>query len=289
MGDKPKKTEEAKDQTTLSRREWMLSLGSAIVLAGTAGTPGDAALAAGQAVPAVGAESTAPLPLGLYQPSFDHLRHVLMRDDSFVTIPAGAQTEYVRPRLGPFHPQFFSPEEFETIRRLVKIILGEDLKTSGPKSPPGGPTGIYDEVAEWIDLVAASAPDVRKLATEIPTEQRALAVAYFGGEEPVRELETFEPERTLREGLAWLSQASQQRFKKAFLHLTRGEQLLLASSISDSHTSLSQNNAGTRFFDLLKRECIRGFYTSRLGLGELDSAADTFHPEPPACTAKPNP
>lgn len=250
--------------------------------------PVEAATATEQAARSAVAGPAQPLPPGLYLPSFDHLTQVLARDESFVTVPPGAETEYIRPRRGSFHPRFFAPKEFQTVRRLVEIILGEDLRRSGQKPVPGGPGSIYGEVAEWIDLVAASAPAVRKLALDLPAEQRALAVAYFGSEKPVRELEGFEPERVLREGLAWLAKASSRMFSKGFMHVTRGEQFRLVRSINDDRANRSQSNAGTRLFDLLKRESIRGFYTSRTGLDELGFKADEFHPESPGCALKSN-
>ena len=45
----------------------------------------------------------------------------------------------------------------------------------------------------------------------------------------------------------------------------------------------SAANAGTRFYDLLKAESIRGFYTSRRGLKELDFKGNSFYAESPGC------
>ncbi len=182
MDDTKNKSGEGKSDNALTRREWLLSLGSAVVLAGYSGAPGATAAQA----PAPG---TGPLPPGLYVPSLDHLTHALTSDDPFHPIPPGAETEYVRPRSEPFVPQAFAHEEFPVIRRLVEIILGEDLKDSEEKPLPGAPASIYDEVAEWIDLVVASAPTVRAQALNLPADQRAVAAGFFGSEEPLRELE----------------------------------------------------------------------------------------------------
>src|SRR5208283_263800 len=185
-------------------------------------------------------------------------------------IPPGAETEYVRPRSGPFVPQALAREEFPVIRKLVEIILGEDLKNPEETPVPGAPASIYDEVAEWIDLVVSSAHAVRKLALNLPPEERALAVAFFGNEEPVRELETFEPERVCHEGLEWLAEESRRRFAKDFLEAAPAQQVELLAAVSDARADKTATNAGTRFYDFLKAESIRGFYTSRSGLKELD-------------------
>src|SRR5208282_2014047 len=171
MDEDKKKIDEEKPGVALTRREWLVSLGSAVVLSGFPVAPGQA-----QQDPQV---ARASLPPGLYQPSFDHLAHALASEDPFLPVPFGTQTEYLRPRSGPFLPQAFSQEEYSIVRRLMEIILGEDLTNSSEKPLPGAPATIYDEVAEWIDLVVASAPGMRKLARSLPADQRALTVAYL--------------------------------------------------------------------------------------------------------------
>jgi len=282
MDDEKSKIDEGKPGGAITRREWLLSLGGAVVLAGYSGVPGEASTQ-------TAAADASALPPGLFVPSLDHLTHALTSDNPFHPIPLGSETEYVRPRSGPFVPQAFAREEFPVIRRLVEIILGEDLKSSDETHAPGAPASICDEVAEWIDLVVASAPTVRALALNLPAEQRALAVAYFGAEEPVRELETSEPERVCREGLAWLGEESQRRFAMNFLDAAPVEQAELVISVSDARTNKTAANAGTRFYDLLKAESIRGFYTSRRGLKELDFKGNSFYAEPPGCALMPHP
>ena len=282
MDDEKNQIDEGKPIGAITRREWLLSLGSAVVLAGFSGAPGEAATQS--AAPVAGA-----LPPGLFLPSLDHLTHVLTSDGPFHPIPPGAETEYVRPRSGPFVPQGFAQEEFPVLRRLVEIILGKDLKTSEETPAPGAPASIYDEVAEWVDLVVASAPAVRALALNLPADQRALAVAYFGTEDPVRELETAEPERVSHEGLAWFGEESRRRFAKDFLDAAPTEQVELVTSVSDARTNKTTANAGTRFYDLLKAESIRGFYTSRRGLNELDFKGNSFYAESPGCGLTPHP
>jgi hypothetical protein len=258
--------------SALSRREWLLSLGSAVILSGFRGVPSEGAQEAHG--------SGAQLPPGLYQPSLDHLTHVLANEGRFVSAPAGAETEYVHPRSGPFVPQGLSSKNFAVVRRLVEIILGEDLRNAGDKRDAGAPGNIYDEVCEWIDLMIASAPAVRKLARDLPAEQRALAVAYFGSEAPMLQLENFEPERICREGLLWLAEESQRRFAKEFLDVEASGQAELVESISDDTAT---TNEGVRLFVFLKNEGIRAFYTSRVGLKELDYKGNAFYGQSPGC------
>jgi len=275
MDESENETDEQKPGVALSRREWLLCLGSTVALSGFRGV-------AGQVQQNTHAAS-AQLPPGLYRPSLDHLSHALDSNGPFLTTPPGAETEYIRPPVGGFVPQAFTETELGVVRRLVKIILGEDLNSASAKAALGTPASSYDEVAEWIDLIVASAPGTRKLARNLPPDQRALAVAFFGSEEPVSYLESFEPERVCREGFAWLGEESHRRFAKAFLDVDAGGQAELVQAISDARPDRSATHAGTRLFDYLKEETIRGYYTSRLGLQELDSQKNSFYGQSPGC------
>lgn len=275
MDNEKEKTDKEELGSSLTRREWLHRLAPAVVLSNFPGVL-PRALQELQA-------ASGPLPAGLYVPSFDHLSHVLANESAFVPVPPGSDTEYVRPRTQPFAPRGFAPAEFLIIRRLTEIILGEDLGNSQGKQEHGALPGIYDEVSEWIDLVVASAPKTREMARNLAAEHRALAVAYFGSEEPVRELATFEPERICSEGLAWLQEESQQRFRKTFLDIGPAAQVELVQAMSGVRSDKSALHAGTRLFHFLKAECIRGYYTSRIGLKELGDKGNSFYGEPPGC------
>jgi len=275
MDETKKKTDEEKAIVPLTRRELLVSLGSAVVLSGLRGVP----LEGGQEHTVAG-----PLPQGLYQPSLDHLNHALSSEEYFSPIAAGSPTDYVRPRSGPFVPQAFNTAEFQLVRRLVEILLGEDLAKVAERPAGTVPrANIYDSVAEWIDLVVTSAPRVRELAKKLPADQRALAVAYFDSEGPVLELETFDPETICREGFAWIGEETLRRFGKSFLTAGAEVQTEIVLSISDNRPDKSVNHAGTRLFDFLKPEVIRGFYTSRIGLNELGCKENAFYGSSPGC------
>jgi hypothetical protein len=258
----------------LNRREWLLSFGGAVLLSGFRGAPGESL--------EILYAKAASLPPGLYQPSFDHLNHAIECDGPFFPIPPGAETDYVRPRPRSFHPQAFSAAEFRMVCRLVEVILGEDIENPAESATAGAGPGIYEEVAEWIDLVVGSAPGTRAAARNLTPEQRALAIAYFGSEEPVVKIETFEPERVCREGFLWLDQESHGRFGRDFLDAGAAAQNELVDSLSDARQG-TNFHPGTRLYDFLKAEATRGFYTSRVGLKELQDAGRRFYGQSPGC------
>lgn len=268
----------------LSRRQWLLKLGEAAVLLGFTGTApaSDAATSSALALP--GDESASALPPGLYAPSSDHLAHALAGDSLFHPAPPGSETDYMLPRTGPYQPRFFSPSEFATIRRLVSLMLGEADDGSVAASAGDDHENVVAVVAEWIDLRVASAAGVRKAACGLSPQHRALAIAFHGNGAAVEELEVAQPERTCREGLQWLADESTRRHGKPFLELSQEQQTALFGEISDAHPKDAPGNAGTRFFKFLKHEIIRGFYTSRTGLKEIDYQGNAFHAESPGCS-----
>lgn len=264
---------ESSSSSSLTRREMLVTIGSAAILYGL---PDIAPYEAGQEQ-----STTAPLPPGLYQPSLDHLTHVLSSESPFPSVPIGTQTEYIARPAAPFTPQAFSPGDFAVVSRLVQIILGDDLKASVPVPD------IAAGVAQWIDLIVATAPNVRAAAQNLSPEHRALALAYFGTEAPVKQLENFAPEEICGDGLAWLASESQRRLGKSFLEAGQDTQLALVRDVSDSRPDPSVDNAGARLFAFLKEESIRAFYTSQDGLKELNFKGNAFYAHPPGCSLEP--
>jgi len=222
-------------------------------------------LAVGEVAAGVGISSLAaaetppesPLPAGLYLPSTEHLGHVLVNP---LMNPGQFQ---------PGVPQFFSQPEFAVVNRIVELILGED---------PGSP--VAKEVAAWIDLHVFSSAGVRAAALGLDPPHRALALAYYGATS-VHERESSDPQKICREGLAWLG------VRGDFISLDTYQQVALLDSISDTRPGPPSQNAGTRFFTFMKSETIRGFYTSGIGLKELNYKGNSFYASSPGCRPAP--
>jgi len=251
-----------------TRREWFLRLGGSAVLAGFRGVPFEGS-AAGQSAPP---QAGAGLPPGLYEASEDHMTHALTSDERFHPVPPGSETDFVRPPHGPFQPQFFSPPEFQVVRRLVALVLGETEGSAGAQE-------VISEVSEWIDLDTASSGAIREAARQVSAQHRTLITA-FHGKDRIADIEARDPANVWREGLAWLSAASQQRWGSEFLAEPTSSQTELLQELSNARPA---ENAGTRLFVLLKRQVIRGFYTSRTGLTELEYKGNSFNAECPGC------
>ncbi len=266
----------------LTRRQWLLRLGETVALVGFRGVV-DEAFAKPNSLLGSADPSLAGLPPGLYEPSNDHLSHALTNDAPFHPIPPGSETDYVPPGTGPFQPQFFSPAEYQIVRRIVELMLGESANpASAPDSKQASNASIVDEVAEWIDFTVFNAAEVREAALKLAPQHRILAVHFFGAR-AVGETETSDPQKVYRQGLPWLAEESERRFNNSFLSLNEEQQIAVLKLISDDRSDKTNENSGTRIFQLIKSEVIRGFYTSKVGLKELDYKGNSFYVESPGC------
>jgi len=199
-----------------------------------------------------------------------------MSAERFHPITPGCPTDYIRPRNRPFEPLFFSASEFAVITRMTQLLLGEVPENDGSESESVG-----REVAEWIDLQVSSASGVHEAALHLDPLYRALAEAYDSVQ--MERLSKSDPGKICREGLEWISSAAQSRHADDFLSLRTEQQIALLDSISDERADSQSENAGTRFFGYLKTEVIRGFYTSQIGLKELDYKGNAFYAQSPGC------
>jgi hypothetical protein len=270
-----------KDEGTsdrITRREWLAEIGAAALAASL--PPG---------IPGAEAIPDAALPPGLYMPSSEHLGHALENDGVFRAIPAGSPTDYIQPVPGAFKPAFFSGAEYQTIHRMVAILLGlplpvlESSRSSGAAPMMRAEEDPVEIVAQWIDLRMASAAGIRQAAKALSPEHRVLAEHFYGAE-TARRVEVEEADRTCREGLAWLDQVSKKKRGAEFVRLSEPQQIEILQIASTIPQAESADHTGARFFELIKAETIRGYYTSRRGLQELDYKGNSFYPVSPGCS-----
>ncbi|MCU1274613.1 MAG: hypothetical protein JWO48_2044, partial [Bryobacterales bacterium] len=214
----------------MTRRQWFLELGGGAVLAGWSGVD----------------LSAAELPPGVYGPSREHLGHALAGHP----MATNGETELVQVRSGTFHPAFFSPDQYRTILQFTALLLGETADTP-----------VVHEIVEWTDLTLSDTPAVRAAARALSPANRTLAI-YFYGADAVRKLEEFDPQKLVRDGLAWIETESQRQHGRAFSSLARAEQLAILSSISDDRPAKREGHPGELFFVYFKERVIHGFYTS---------------------------
>ena len=262
----------------LTRRKWLIDIGKAAAVAGMAGKalPFEA-----EGVTMVPEHRPNSLPPGLYSPSFDHLGSALGSDSRFHAIPPGCEVDFTRPRTGPFKPQFFTQEEYKAIYRLTALMLGESEEIPQRDGQPAS-ENVVDEVAEWIDLHTYSFAGVREAVQRLTPEQVALAEAYNGAR-LLHRIKMTDPPKVYSAGLVWVAEEAKRRHAPSFLDLGEEQQIAILDMISDDHGGENAENDGTRFFRQLKGDVISCFYTSRIGLKELDDKANRFYADSPGC------
>jgi hypothetical protein len=248
----------------LSRRQWILRLSEFVALAGVSELVPELAASLGpQQAEQAGAM---PLPPGLYEPSQDHLVHALSSAGRNWSPPPGSETEFAEPNSTPYNPQFFAPEDFKVVTRMVEVLLG--------KVEPAAAS----QTAQWFDLWLSAVPGVRTAARQLDPMHRALAVAFFG-EKEVRELETSHADTVARVGVRALGDLARRLYGRGFLQLTDAEQfdVLAAAAKAKPDTSVHQ------FYEFARAQAIRGYYTSAEGLKELDYKGNAYYGECPGC------
>jgi hypothetical protein len=161
--------------------------------------------------------------------------------------------------------QFFSAEDFSTMTHFVSTLLGDV------------PPKALNEVARWVDLWCYSAQGVREAARKLDPLHRALAAAYFG-EGSVTDIEAADPAAVARQGVSDLNRFCRDEHGKPFASLAVSEQQDVVRSISTAEDSSLR-----KFFELIRNEAIRGYYTSAEGLKELNYKGNTYYPYCPGC------
>jgi gluconate 2-dehydrogenase gamma chain len=86
-----------------------------------------------------------------------------------------------------------------------------------------------------------------------------------------------------RDGLIWLNAHSQKISGKSFLKLDPEQQVALLEPLAYKKQFRPGEEPGRKFFELVREYTMMGFYTSEIGLKELDYPGLRFYAESPSC------
>jgi hypothetical protein len=148
---------------------------------------------------------------------------------------------------GKYAPKYFSPHQYEMLLTLCETIIPKDEKSGG---------AVEAGAPEFIDLLTSE------------NEEYQLAL---GG------------------GLQWLDSFFSDRYANAFLDCTAEQRkevldLIAFRKNAKQDSSLSQ---GVVFFAFLRRFTCDGFYTSKIGIEDLQYIGNTALREFPGCPPLP--
>ncbi len=146
----------------------------------------------------------------------------------------------------PYVPQFFKPQEFETVELLAEMIIPTDDKPGAKEA----------RVAEFIDFVVAAAAEFRPALQE-----------------------------EWNKGLSALEQASREKYGRTFREISAEDRERLMTEMSLPERDPQAKHPGYSFYRLVKGMTVEGFYTSRIGLIDvLDFKGLAYLSEFSGCT-----
>lgn len=88
----------------------------------------------------------------------------------------------------------------------------------------------------------------------------------------------------LRDGLRWLEAHSLRLYGQSFLQISREEQSAILRHLAYGDQHRPREEEGRSFFALIRQYTVMGFYTSQIGMEELDSPyLQSMYMEPPGC------
>jgi gluconate 2-dehydrogenase gamma chain len=155
----------------------------------------------------------------------------------------------------PEAPKFFTPHEWATVRPLADMVIPADERS-------GGATDAL--VPEFIDFVLG---------------------------DPLAEPHERELMQTqMRGGLAWLDRECRRRFSKPFVDCAARERTAVLDDIAWPEKARPEMYAGAAFFIFFRDLVASGFWSSKVGVEDLEYSGNTFVAEwkgcPPEVLAK---
>jgi gluconate 2-dehydrogenase subunit 3-like protein len=92
-----------------------------------------------------------------------------------------------------------------------------------------------------------------------------------------------------RTGLAWLNSFAAEKLGKTFTELETADQEKLLSRLAFKSQQGRTEKNGQEFFSLARKYTVIGYYTSRIGLQQLDDPGLKFYSSSPECPHKGDP
>lgn len=158
-------------------------------------------------------------------------------------------------KAGPYQPRFFTAHEWASVRLLGDLVIPKDARSGSASEAL---------VPEFIDTILLD----------------PLAEA--------RERETLQTRA--RGGLAWLDRECRGRFGRAFVDCAADERTAVLDAIAWPEKARPELAAGVAFFSFFRDLVATGFWSSRMGVDDLQYTGNTYVAEwngcPPDVLAK---
>lgn len=98
-------------------------------------------------------------------------------------------------------------------------------------------------------------------------------------------VERTDAQRPMRGGLAWIDTESRRRFGKPFVRGDEAQRAALLDAIAFPATARPEHSHGAAFFTMLRDLTASGFWSSKMGIADLQYQGNTFVTEWRGCPA----
>lgn len=169
-------------------------------------------------------------------------------------VPAATVAEAAKaatPRGKGFVPQFFTAHEYATVRELAEAVIPKDER-SGGATEAGVP-----EFMDFMMVDPLESPRIR--------EERQTA---------------------MRGGLSWLDLECGDRYGKSFVDCAGDERRAVLDDIAWPEKARPEHQQGAHFFSAFRDLTASGFWSSRIGIEDLQYQGNTYVAEWKGCPAE---
>jgi hypothetical protein len=162
----------------------------------------------------------------------------------------------------------WTPAEAQHAARLAR----EALAATTPFAPAFFTPHEWDTVRVLVDLV-------------IPRDERSGSATEAGVPEYMDFMLTDRPDGQvpMRGGLAWVDNAVYERNGKTFLTSTEAERTAIVDDIAWPKKARPEMTQGVAFFNMFRDMTASGFWTSKMGITDLNYQGNTFVAEWKGC------
>ncbi len=114
----------------------------------------------------------------------------------------------------------------------------------------------------------------------IPKDERSGNASEAGVPEFIDFMMVDQPDRQLlmRGGIRWLDTECRKRFEQPFVKCTAAQQAEMCDALAYPARAKPEHSHGVRFFSAVRDLTATGFFTSRIGIADLDYKGNTFVP-----------
>ena len=92
-----------------------------------------------------------------------------------------------------------------------------------------------------------------------------------------------EIQQPMRNGLKWLDSTAKKGYGASFTSLSPEQQIEILKRVAYRKSAVPGDGEGQAFFRLIRRYTVMGYYTSQVGLKELDYPGLRLYSQSPAC------